>query len=195
MDAGARVAPTYRTFPPPRVENGHLPFRRRKAARRQFTWMTLLQYGTREFFAHSYGGQELTSPFVHELVKAGILTSEGVQEVPNTYSSAAIYRPISRNEDLFRWRGNGENAGFMTCPGKVYIDVVNFTEPAEECGVTTISYRYRVSDIQAAVQALMDSAGIPSGPQGPQGSNTVHIEGEGEVTLQKRHDGWTVLEN
>jgi hypothetical protein len=131
-------------------------------------------------------------PFILAMVEKGILKHEGLAN--RNGREVNVYRATEGNRGLFRWFDNRRGATYL-CPGVLYVDVVSYTEPAEQQGRTQARFRYRVSDIPASIQEMMDSGMIPSGPaQNMLVNGTVTLEGEGTTSLVKTNKGWELSE-
>lgn len=147
--------------------------------------------GLMEFNADPYVNP--APAWIAELANAGFLAHEG--EAVTNNNPVNVYRATAGNEEMFRWvESNGNRGGSIHfCPGTLSVDVVSYTEPAEERGMTQARYTYRVSNIPAPIQSMMDSGQIPAGPpQFNEIRGTVLVEGEGTATLVKTSNGWEV---
>lgn len=147
--------------------------------------------GFMEFNADRYVNP--APPYIAALANAGFLHFE--QDAVTNGNPVRVYRATAGNEGMFLRvpSDDGRNVSVHFCPGKLSVDVVSYTEPAEERGMTEVRYTYRVSDIPAPIQAMMDSGEIPSGPpQFNEIRGTVLVGGEGTATLVKTSNGWEV---
>lgn len=145
--------------------------------------------GLMEFNADPYVNP--APAWIAELANAGFLAHEG--EAVTNNNPVNVYRATAGNEGMFRWvEGDGNRGGaYHFCPGSLAVDVVSYTEPAEERGMTQAQYHYRVSDIPAPIQSMMDSGQIPAGPpEFNEIRGTILIDGEGTATLVKTNNGW-----
>lgn len=147
------------------------------------------QTGLMEFNADPYVNP--APPYIAALADAGFLHAEG--DAVNRGNPVKVYRATVGNEGMFRWFPSDGNRGgaIHFCPGTLSVDVVSYTEPAEERGMTQARYTYRVSGIPAPIKKLMDSGQIPAGPPTDMAiRGTVLFEGEGTATLVKTSNGW-----
>jgi hypothetical protein len=145
--------------------------------------------GLMEFNADPYVNP--APAWIAELANAGFLSHEG--EAVTNNNPVNVYRATAGNEGMFRWVESDGNRGgsIHFCPGVLDVEVVSYTEPAEERGMTQVQYRYYVGDVPAPIQLMMARREIPSGPpQYNEIRGTLLVGGEGTVTLVKTNNGW-----
>jgi hypothetical protein len=140
-----------------------------------------------------YGDPEMNvPPFIQAMVSNGILTKEGVFDSQG--HPAVGFKVVKGNEGLFHWKSNDNARGgwVFLCAGDMEVEVVNFTEPAEEQNMAQVQYRYQIANTPPAFRTMLESGQIPREELAIDGKEVL-LSGDGSATVVKTNNGWEVM--